>query len=195
MKYRKILIVLFAIILVVWLLLVFKANKKWELKEPLIFSKGETVEYGKDYYNSIEENRDGYFAVLKDAKILTMEDFLKSQNLTENVFGSSSFIPKKVYLVEMEFHNADNTTGGINLVNMRLSCKSCVLEISKELWSVMHPELSGSLGFSLRENSSKTLLLPYVFVDSAYETSRYDNLEWSLNLSQYPQKKIIAFNF
>lgn len=188
-------IVLALIIFSVWTILVIRANNKWQVPETVYYESGETVEYESDIYNNIAESRDGYYAVLRNARIVDMDKFINEYNIDENIFVDRDFIPKKVYCLEVEFFNTDNIFGGIDLINMRLSCKNCVLEISNELWDALYPNLAGQSGFKLRENSNKTMLLPYVFVSSNYETEKYDDMDWSLNLSQYPTKKIITVRF
>lgn len=183
------------ILVAVWICFVINANNKWTLPQTIYYSEGDTAEYESDIYYSITESRDGYSAVLKNAYIIDMDSFLEKYKLTEEIFENRSFIPQSVYCVEIEFFNTDNITSGIDLINMRLSCKSCVLEISNELWDAIYPNLAGQSGFKLRENSSKTMLLPYVFVSPDYETMKYDNLQWELNLSQYPTRKIMSVEF
>lgn len=166
---------IFAVIFVIWLCFVIHANKKWDLPETKNYSEGDTIEYESDIYYSFNENRSGYSAVLKNAYIISTDSFLKQNGLSKDIFKDSPFITENVYCVEIEFFNTDNTDGGIDLINMRLSCKSCVLEVSNELWDGIYPYMSGKTGSKLRENSSKIMLLPYVFTSSNYETDKYDD--------------------
>lgn len=187
--------VIAVILFAVWIFLVIHANSKWAIPQTIYYGEGDTVEYESDIYYSTAESRNGYSAVLKDSYILDMDAFLKKYELSREIFEDSVFVPQNVYCIEIEFFNTDNTINGIDLINMRLSCKSCVLEISSELWDAIYPNLAGESGFRLRENSSMTMLLPYVFVSPGYETMKYDKLQWELNLSQYPTKKIMTVVF
>ena len=182
---------------VVWGMRFWYLNNHAQMPVTETYQMNEVVEYGDNFFNRSGELREGYAIEVKNAKILTYDEFKQKYDITPPEKAAGSYCPEFVVDLEVTIFNrgTENEECGIDLFNT-LFTSSCIrMPIDLDLWSSLYPQLGGSDTFRLRENSSMDFHLPYIvenesdarIADRDYMLDR----PWYLNISLYPVKKRI----
>lgn len=192
-----------AVALSVWGVSFARANDLKYKPVTEIYETGEVVDIGKNYFDSVQENVDGYTirvngAVIRDYK--TYIESLGGEIDYEEYAEMGVAPPKYVYDVEVTMTNSDNTEGRINLNWYELQDMSLTLPIDFTLWNLLAPQIAGSSVFTLKQNSEAVIHFPFVeqpmngMVDEDATNKMIENDTFYLCVSHYPVRKLIRID-
>lgn len=165
------------------------------------YQMNEIAEYEDDFFNRSGEARKGYAIEVKNARILTYDEFTEQYDIILPEKAADSYSPELVADIEVTIYNkgTESEMCGIDLFNTLLTTSCIRMPIDLELWNSLYPQLGGSYSFRLRENSSMDFHLPYIAGnESDARIADYDYLTQNqcyLNISLYPVKKRIKVAF
>lgn len=162
-----------------------------EMQSPLIeeYHMGEEVEMQKNIL--INYTMEGYSIKVNQAEVLSYEAFLNKYNAKDEY----THVPDKVYDVEVTVKNihADKDTG-INLTEFYVQGLAVCAGVDVNLCDIANPDLDGAYAIALRENSEKTIHLPFALYEENFRADIWNNLEdfdMDFVATLYPVKKII----
>lgn len=205
---KKILIALLCTTLLVGISVrIWYVNKDIDLPPVLKFEMGEEVAIERDIFLDDYENMDGYTVTVKNAEIVSYENFLEKYDYQESeddsLFeeGDMAF-PEMVYDLHLTIKNTNlteepNERKGINFLNYRLTGTDFLLQISDPLYMIANPDLKTEIfeGFRLRPDSEMDFHLPFYFAPSSIlekiQVEDILNDDVYLAVSLYPNQKQI----
>jgi hypothetical protein len=167
-----------------------------DVDKPIIqvFEKGEQVGVEKDFFDSSDENGDGYTFTVLDAELLPLDDFLQKYKATEEDRELMGMYTDYIYTVRVSVANHNNSMGeqaGVNLRRCVLQGTDYYLMADDICFNIANPNMPG-LGFSLRENSSLEIVIPYGIMSNRVVSIKH--LEYDqpkLLISLYPHEKLL----
>ncbi len=191
---KAFLIILPIILLGVWTLNIYRLNAETPQINEIVYSIGDWVEYGNNFYDKSTENRNGYSIKVIKAEVIAFDEYLKKHNIS--VFRDPElFKPQFIYDVSVIVKNKNNTVSGINMIDTTLNSINNVMQIDFDIFDALYPQLSGSLSFSVKPGTEMEFHFPFVVANADFEKiCDYNYLKsntFYLNLSQYPTKQSI----
>lgn len=183
-------------IITAWLIRFIYINTHTEAADVINYKMGETVDYENDFFNSADENRNGYSIVVNNAAVYPYQKFADKMNVTLPPENENTFRADYVYDLEVTITNSGNTDGGIDMFNTRLIGPNFSMPIDMTLWELLYPQLEGSYTFKLKPGTAMEFHFPYT-VETYYDQKEIDlkylkNNRFMLNISNYPNKKMIG---
>lgn len=177
-----------------------------EIKE---YGMQEEVFVGNNIFMESYERMDGYAIVVKEAEIMTYEEFLEKFQYNETVQGTlfqkdEMIYPEMVCNIKIVVKNQDqedNPDKGINFQNYVLYGEDFQLQLSEALYSVANPNMKeGQMSFRLQPETEKEFYLPFYFSPSrkteSLQIEEVENSKLYLPISLYPeQRQIVLENF
>ncbi|MDO5800748.1 MAG: hypothetical protein Q4Q56_03520 [Coriobacteriia bacterium] len=135
------------------------------------FEVGEWVDFDGAFVSSGKEQADGYALRVKNARIMSCQDYLRQYagESGEDLSGEDG----EVVVLEIGVSNDGSSDGYMNYKNWRLSppSKSTTYYIDYDLWYQAIPSLAEGKGrFGVTEGTTKTIYVPFWHSDS-YEAN------------------------
>lgn len=189
-----------AVLAAVWGVFFARTNDLKYRPETAIYPAGETVEIGKNYFEAVTENPDGYSICVKGATLRDYRGYTESLGGTvdDKMYAAIGVDPPKyVYDVEIVLRNENNTEGLIHLYRYSLQDQSLTIPIDFELWGLLAPQIKGNAVFRLQPGTEETVHLPFVpeprngTVNEAKTERMMENDTFYLCVSHYPTRKLL----
>lgn len=188
-------IILPAVILLLaagWGARVHSVNADLDLPQKTVYPLGDIVPVEHDYFDYESEDMDGYSVQVLRSELVTAEEFLDRYNAGERLSELGPY-SDYVYAVEITVTNSSNpyvNEKGIALLLYNLVGKNYILSIDDVCFGMANPHMPG-LSFSLQQNASKTILLPFIVM--GWQNDYNDLLENPpmLQITQYPHQKML----
>lgn len=175
-----------------WAARVYSINAGLDLPQKIVYPLGETVPVEKDYFDYAFEDMDGYSVQVLRSELVGAKEFLDRYNAIDRLPELGPY-SDYVYAVEITVTNTGNpytNEKGIALLLYNLVGKNYILSIDTVCFAVSNPHMPG-LSFSLQQNASKTILLPFIVM--GWQNDYNDLLEDPpmLQITQYPHQKML----
>ena len=166
-----------------------------------VYSAGEAVPFGENFFWSSSENPDGYTITVDSAQTWDVREFLEENGAsweevypeTENVLSPSEV----VYLVTATVTNESNEDGMVQFSNFVMTSGSILLQLDGTLNNYSAPELANAGSFVLPVGKSRTFTFAFT-PDSATVASdakalyqRMEMGEFYLCISLVPERRLI----
>lgn len=166
-----------------------------------VYSAGEAVPFGENFFWSSSENPDGYTITVDSAQTWDVREFLEENGAsweevypeTENVLSPSEV----VYLVTATVTNESNEDGMVQFSNFVMTSGSILLQLDGTLNNYSAPELANAGSFVLPVGKSRTFTFAFT-PDSATVASdakalyqRMETGEFYLCISLVPERRLI----
>ena len=183
---KIILPVVISLLVLGWAARVYSINANLDLPQKIVYPIGEIVPIENDYFDYEFEDMDGYSVQVLSSELV--DRYNAGDRLSE--LGPYS---DYVYAVEITVTNTDNpytNEKGIALLLYTLVGKNYILSIDNICFAISNPHMPG-LSFSLQQNASKTILLPFIVM--GWQNDYNDLLENQpmLQITQYPHQKML----
>lgn len=157
---------------------------------------GAVVPFGKNYFFNESETIDGYTIEVKEANIITMEEFLALCGETPQYLIDVQFSDwfDHVYLVVVTFTNESNDwygEQGVDLFHYKLVGQDYYLQVFEEMHDIANPRLQGGERFTMEKGNSFDVMLPFTINTQSETATSIDYVERTkpkLLVSQYPTK-------
>lgn len=169
-------------------------NKDVDVSTVKYYRQGEAVKYENDFFNRDDESRDGYEITVVSSSLTTYDEYIKTCNNGVDCIDADVIHPTFIYDIEVLVRNnntEDDLYKGIDLINTRLVTVNDSMQVNDALFSVLYPNLSGVLGFSLKPKSEMTFHLPYATYEENLTEQKILSKDWQLLISLYPTEKLI----
>lgn len=194
MNMKKILIILAALVLSIgWGIRFYTVNKDVDAPVIQVYSKGEEVPIGEDFFNYASEDMDGYTVTVLDAELLPVGDFLQKYNAEDQAENLGLFTDY-IYTVRISVANRHNPyTGekGVALQQYVLHGTDYVLSLEDTCYQNANPDMPGA-SFSLREGTDMELTLTFDVISKSTSVQHILDDSPKLMITQYPHQKMIS---
>lgn len=154
------------------------------------YSLNQWVELNGAFQESDAENTSGYSVRILGAEQLTYDEFLEKYGASENPPEGKGYLDTVVD-VEYEFRNEGNSDGYLLLIQYMIAGPYYTLIFDSDLWSVCTPSGEGQIATTLKENTTYSFHVPYVFA-GGYSKDLSDEKLMAV-VSRVPVKKMIEF--
>jgi len=204
-KFRWLLIaVVFIGFAVLWLSGFINANQSKIIIDSEVYSPGETIDIGENYFMSAKENPNGYQITVESVDVKTVAEFLKEYGKPDDYvalvdeYGNKR--PDYVYDIEISFTNESNVDGVISFANYSLFNKSLLLNYDARFLKAIHPELADAGSFKLKTGLKKTFHFTFtadessLLIDRQKVNDRMLNDDFFLCISWFPARKLVKIN-
>lgn len=190
---KRIILIIVLILSVLYVARIFVINKNAVCAETLEYKKGEIVDFGNDYIDSIDDSKPGYAVQVLGYRIVDTKTFYEEFNLSNGEDVDTSYIPYYC-LVKVKFYNKDSTlgeNGGISLYQMALVGDDYLSQISENVFCTMYPDMPG-MNFSLQKGTSMEFELPYPLdVVTGKDKDDLNKKSPYIEISEFPNRKLI----
>lgn len=154
------------------------------------YSLNQWVDLDGAFQESDDENTHGYSVRVLGAEQLTYDEFLEKYGASENPPEGKEYL-STVLDVEYEFRNEGNSDGYLLLIQYMIAGPYYTLIFDSDLWSVCTPSGGGQIVTTLKENTTYSFHVPYVFA-GGYSKDLSDEKLMAV-VSRVPVKKVIEF--
>lgn len=175
-----------------WAARVYSINANLDLPQKIVYPIGEIVPIENDYFDYEFEDMDGYSVQVLRSELVSAKEFLDRYNAGDRLSELGPY-SDYVYAIEITVTNTNNpytNEKGITLLLYNLVGKNYILSIDNICFAISNPHMPG-LSFSLQQNASKTILLPFIVMGWQND---YNNLLKNppmLQITQYPHQKML----
>lgn len=167
----------------------------------VVYSAGEAVPFGENFFWSNSENSNGYTITVDSAQTRNVREFLEENGAsweevypeTENALPPSEV----VYLVTATVSNESNEDGMVQFSNFVMTSGSILLQLDGTLNNFSAPELANAGSFVLPVGKSRTFTFAFT-PDSATVAAgakalyhRMETGDFYLCISQVPERRLI----
>lgn len=164
-----------------------------------VFSLGETVELGENFFSDALENPNGYSITVNSAELAEYEPLLESFGITSEDFGYTEGYPapEYTYLLHVTITNTDNEDGALMAINYALYDRALKIPVDYSLWSLMDESFPGEAGFRLQPGSQVDITIPFTPMasDTAINndklSKRMERSDFYFCVSEFPTRKMI----
>ena len=164
-----------------------------------VYSVGETVELGENFFSFASENPDGYSIAVNRVELVEYEPFLKSFGMTPEDFGFTGAYtaPEYTYLLHVTITNTENEEGALMAINYALYNNALKIPVDFSLWGLMDERFTGEAGFRLRPNTQVEITIPFTPMpldsgtDNTALSQRMEAGEFYFCVSEFPIRKMI----
>jgi hypothetical protein len=167
-----------------------------------VYSSGETVPFGENFFWSDSENANGYTITVDSSQVRNVREFLEENGSSwEEVYteiGNTLSPSEVVYLVTTTVTNESNEDGMVQFGNFMMTSGSILLQLDSTLNNFSAPELANAGSFVLPVGKSRTFTFAFtpdsatVAADSKTLYRRMETGEFFLCISQVPERCLIA---
>ena len=166
-----------------------------------VYSAGEAVPFGENFFWSSSENPDGYTITVDSAQTWDVREFLEENGASwEEVYPETVNVlspSEVVYLVTATVTNESNEDGMVQFSNFVMTSGSILLQLDGTLNNYSAPELANAGSFVLPVGKSRTFTFAFT-PDSATVASdakalyqRMETGEFYLCISLVPERRLI----
>ena len=167
----------------------------------VVYSAGEAVPFGENFFWSNSENSNGYTITVDSAQTRNVREFLEENGAsweevypeTENALPPSEV----VYLVTATVSNESNEDGMVQFSNFVMTSGSILLQLDGTLNNYSAPELANAGSFVLPVGKSRTFTFAFtpdsatVAADAKSLYQRMKTSEFYLCISLVPERRLI----
>ena len=176
-----------------------QANQNAIAQRVEVFSTGDTVELGPNYFVDAGEDPTGYAIRVNGAELVEYEPFLESMGGTAVGFGFSEGYPPPKYtcLLHVTIRNTDNESGAIMALNYALYNGALKIPVDYSLWGLMDPNLTGTPGFRLQKDTEVDITIPFTPMPSSTGVNnkevsrRMESERLFFCISEFPVRKMV----
>lgn len=154
------------------------------------YFQNEWVELNGAFQDIDDENTDGYSVRIIGAEQLSYDDFLEKYDATTTPPEGMESL-NSVLDVEYEFRNEGNSNGYLLLIQYMVAGPYYTLTFDPDLWVVCTPTGGGNISTALKENTTFSFHVPYVFAGNYEKDLSGEKL--AVVVSRVPVKKMIEF--
>lgn len=191
---KKILIIAVAVVLAVgWGIRFYTVNKDVDKPIVQVFSKGEEVPIGQDFFDYANEDMDGYTVTVLGAELLSVQDFLQRYDATEQAEILGRFTDY-IYTVRVSVanqHNPYTDQKGIALQRYALQGTDYILSFEDTCYQIANPGMPGA-SFSLRQGTNMEVTLTFDVMSKVTGIKHLSDDTPKLLITQYPHQKMIT---
>lgn len=190
-KIRIIMGIIFAVVFIkICRLRYLEVNKEYKDAPVIPYQIGEEVAFEKDIL--MDYTMEGYSITVKDAEVLTYQEFLKKYNAKDEY----TYVPEKVYDVTVVLKNIDaNNETGVNFMDFYVQGLAVVASMESNLYAQANPKLDGVYQVALKKNSEMEFHLPFALWKLWFNNKTWNHLEdFDMNFvaTLYPAKKVVG---
>lgn len=166
-----------------------------------VYSAGEAVPFGENFFWSSSENPDGYTITVDSAQIRDVREFLEENGTSwEDVYPEAEYAlspSEVVYLVTATVTNEGNEDGMVQFSNFVMTSGSILLQLDGTLNNYSAPELANAGSFVLPVGKSRTFTFAFtpdsatVAADAKSLYRRMETGEFYLCISLVPERRLI----
>ena len=167
----------------------------------LIYSAGEAVPFGENFFWSNSENPNGYTITVDSAQTRNVREFLEENGSSwEEVYPETEEglpLSEMVYLITATVKNESNKDGKVQFGNFMMTSGSIFLQLDGTLNNFSAPELANAGSFVLPEGKSRTFTFAFtpdsatVAADAKSLYRRMETGEFYLCISLVPERRLI----
>lgn len=190
---NRVLLVCGLIFLVLFTVRVIVVNKNADKVPTYIYDVGETVDFGNDYVDTVEECIDGYAVQVLGYEVVDTKELYERYNMgqaDETTVKNTPFY----CLLKVRIYNKDcdlGEEGGLMLDRYSLMGDNYMALVSENVFCTMYPDMPGT-SFSLRKGTSMELELPYPITRT--EGCTKEDMQKNapmLEISEFPNRKLL----
>lgn len=190
---------LFGLFLVLCICSAVQTNRDKISQQVELYSMGETVNIGKDFFADPSENPSGYTIRVNGAELVNYEELLARCGVTtaDLCYTEGFPAPQYTYLVNVTICNEENETGAIMALNYALYNQALKIPADYYLWGLMDSTFPGEPGFRLQTNSEMNITIPFTpmptdtGINNEEITRRMESEEFYFCVSEFPVRKQI----
>lgn len=186
---KKFFISFILIALILGTIRIYILNSKEYYPIILEYNKNQEVKLEKDFFDSANENMNGYSISVINSDIITLNDFISKYNIQDE----ESLKPfNYVCLVKVNVKNNNNTAGeeaGINFQNFIIQSGAYITHPNPKAFSYVND--IDYMKFSLRYDSDKDFILPFLIYNRHVNINTFKKMSPQLVVSLFPHKKVI----
>lgn len=191
MKHLKLIKVLSAIVLtVVCGARIYYVNSRTIYPVNKVYAKGTKVDIGNDFFDSSQEQMNGYSIEVIGTELYSMSDFYNEYNVAQDDIDEYY---DYIYLVKAKFRNNTNEMGekaGIYLFNYMLTNNSFMTFSDLKMYKYVND--FSELKFSLNKGTDKVITIPYSISEQKIDIKKFKKGDPQLIISLYPTRKAIS---
>lgn len=159
---KRVLIICGLILLILYTARVIVVNKNADRVPVYIYDVGETVDFGNDYVDTVEECIDGYAVQVLGYEVVDTRELYERYNMGQADEATVKNTPFYC-LLKVRIYNKDcdlGEEGGLMLDRYSLTSDNYMALVSENVFCTMYPDMPGT-SFSLRKGTSMEFELPY----------------------------------
>lgn len=167
----------------------------------VVYSAGEAVPFGENFFWSNSENSNGYTITVDSAQTRNVREFLEENGTSwEEVYPETEYAlspSEVVYLVTATVTNESNADGMVQFSNFVMTSGSILLQLDGTLNNFSAPELANAGSFVLPIGKSRTFTFAFtpdsatVAADAKALYQRMETGDFYLCISQVPERRLI----
>ena len=167
----------------------------------MIYSAGEAVPFGENFFWSNSENPNGYTITVDSAQTRNVREFLEENGSSwEEVYPETEEalpLSEMVYLITATVKNESNKDGKVQFGNFMMTSGSILLQLDGTLNNFSAPELANAGSFVLPVGKSRTFTFAFtpdsatVAADAKSLYQRMETGEFYLCISLVPERRLI----
>lgn len=190
---KRVLIICGLILLILYTARVIIVNKNADKVPTYIYDVGETVDFGNDYVDTVEECIDGYAVQVLGYEVVDTKELYERYNMGQADEATVKNTPFYCLLkVRIYNKNCDlGEEGGLMLDRYSLTGDNYMALVSENVFCTMYPDMPGT-SFSLRKGTSTEFELPYP-ITRTEGCAKEDMQEKApmLEISEFPNRKLL----
>jgi len=190
---KRVLIICGLILLILYTARVIVVNKNADRVPVYIYDVGETVDFGNDYVDTVEECIDGYAVQVLGYEVVDTRELYERYNMGQADEATVKNTPFYC-LLKVRIYNKDcdlGEEGGLMLDRYSLMGDNYMALVSENVFCTMYPDMPGT-SFSLRKGTSMEFELPYPITRT--EGCTKEDMQKNapmLEISEFPNRKLL----
>ena len=190
---KRVLIICGLILLILYTARVIVVNKNADRVPVYIYDVGETVDFGNDYVDTVEECIDGYAVQVLGYEVVDTRELYERYNMGQADEATVKNTPFYC-LLKVRIYNKDcdlGEEGGLMLDRYSLMGDNYMALVSENVFCTMYPDMPGT-SFSLRKGTSMEFELPYP--NTRTEGCTKEDMQKKapmLEISEFPNRKLL----
>ena len=190
---NRVLLVCGLIFLVLFTVRVIVVNKNADKVPTYIYDVGETVDFGNDYVDTVEECIDGYAVQVLGYEVVDTKELYERYNMGQADEATVKNTPFYC-LLKVRIYNKDcdlGEEGGLMLDRYSLTGDNYMALVSENVFCTMYPDMPG-IAFSLRKGTSMEFELHYPITRT--EGCTKEDMQKNapmLEISEFPNRKLL----
>ena len=173
---------------------IWYVNKDREETVTEIYSMGEMVSFGEDYFHHDDEIRRDYSVRVNSAEIMPAKEYAKTLGYTPEEVWPDGTLTTHIFAVEVTIRNdcKEEDQQFFDLLNVHILSEGEDYQYEHDLMAKMYPVVGQTAGFKIAPGTEYTMTIPYAVLD--WQHTNGEKIKHKKNyllLSMYPTKKMI----
>lgn len=188
---KRVLIICGLILLILYTARVIVVNKNADRVPVYIYDVGETVDFGNDYVDTVEECIDGYAVQVLGYEVVDTRELYERYNMGQADEATVKNTPFYC-LLKVRIYNKDcdlGEEGGLMLDRYSLMGDNYMALVSENVFCTMYPDMPGT-SFSLRKGTSMEFELPFTRTEGCTKEDMQKKAPM-LEISEFPNRKLL----